>query len=233
MLKLRKYDFPFLFVYRVTIPLSKQTVMKLIYTLVILLSGISAFGQKDQPAEDVHASLLTGKKRSLIAYAEKDHSFTLEVPARQAKPSDVPGFINIDHQIVQSTLVPVDQSINVNAVTTDREKEILGKYMNYELEYYKKKLRQDYSHLQTEWVTLRGRLFLVWYYDMPKNNQLVSRQIYVSTLFFDQVMDLNAPVFKARDFDKAREILLRLAASMKTYDKQLDLTALARKLNKE
>jgi hypothetical protein len=46
-------------------------------------------------------------------------------------------------------------------------------------------------------------------------------------------MDLNAPVFKAQDFDKAREILLRLAASMKTYDKQLDLTALARKLNKE
>ncbi len=207
--------------------------MKLIYTLLILSSATCAFGQKGQPAEDVHAVLLTGKKRSLIAYAEKDHSFTLEMPGRQAKPSDVPGFITIDHQILQCTLVPVDHSISVNALTTYREKEILGKYMNYELEYYKKKLREDYIHLQTEWVTLRGRLFLVWHYDMPKNNRLVTRQVYVSTLFFDQVMDLNAPVFKAQDSNKARETLLRLAASMKTYDKQLDLTALARKLNRE
>ena len=115
-------------------------------------------------------------------------------------------------------------------MTPAREKEVLLQYMNYELEYYKKKLRQHYTHLQTEWVTLQGRLFLLWYFDMPENYKLISRQVYASTLFYDRVMDLNAPVFKADDWGKARALLLRLAGTMKTYDRHLDLDAVRKKL---
>jgi hypothetical protein len=208
------------------------TATKPLYLLLILLTGLYASGQKITPSEDVHASLLTGKRQSLIAYAGKDHSFTLETPARTSKPSDVPGFVSIDKQIVQTTIVPVDRSINTTSLTPAREQEILTKYMNYELGYYKRRLRQDYSHVQTEWVTLQNRLYLVWYFDMPKNYKLVSRQIYMSTLFYDQVIDLNAPVFQGNDFGKAKGILLRLAATIKTYDKHLDLAALEKKLNK-
>jgi hypothetical protein len=214
--------------------------MKILPILLTLLTGLSAtlltgagaFGQKYTPSEDVHASLLAGKKRSLIAYAGTGHSFTLDVPFRTSKPSDVPGFVTIDKQIVQTTIVPVDRSINISGLTPAREQEILTKYMNYELGYYKKKLRQDYSHLQTEWVTLQNRLYLVWYFDMPKNYKLVSQQLYLTTLFFDQVIDLNAPVFQGNDFGKAKGILLRMAATMKTYDTHLDLAALEKKLNK-
>src|SRR5580698_6936241 len=125
--------------------------MKFLPILLTLLTGLSATlltgprasGQKYTPAEDVHASLLAGKKRSLVAYAGKDHSFTLDVPFRTSKPSDVPGFVTIDKQIVQTTIVPVDRSINISGLTPAREQEILTKYMNYELGYYKKKLRQD------------------------------------------------------------------------------------------
>jgi len=68
--------------------------MKPLYILLFLLTGLCALGQKTSSGEiDVHARLLTGKKRSLIAYAGEYHSFTLEVPPRGAKPSDVPGFI--------------------------------------------------------------------------------------------------------------------------------------------
>lgn len=215
-----------------TKPLTFPATAKPLCFLLILLTGLYASGQKPTPSEDVHASLLTGKRQSLIAYAGKDHSFTLDVPVRTSKPSDVPGFVAIDKQIVQTTIVPVDRSINTSGLTPAREQEILTKYMNYELGYYKRRLRQDYSHLQTEWVTLQNRLYLVWYFDMPKNYKLVSRQIYLSTLFFDQIIDLNAPVFQGNDFGKAKGILLRLAATIKTYDKQLDLAALEKKLNK-
>lgn len=206
--------------------------MKHIVVVLSLLTGLSAFCQKNAPDEDVHASLLPGKKKSLVAYAGKDHSFTMEVAARTAKLSDVPGFINISGQIIQSTLVPVDPSISLGNLTTAREKDLLIKYMNYELGYYKKRLKQNYANLQTEWVTLQGRLFLVWYFDMPKNYKLVSRQLYFSTLFFDQVMDLNAPLFKMNDFDKARMTLSRMAETLKTYNKQLDLVKLGKQLNK-
>ena len=206
--------------------------MRFIQTLILVAAGLSAFSQPTAPAEDEHASLLTGKKHSLIAYAGKDHSFTLDVQARTVKPSDVPGFITIDQQILQSTLVPVDPSIDLSHNSPAREQDILTRYMNSELAYYKKKLHQRYNNLQTDWVTLQNRLFLVWYFDTPKNNKLISRQIYVSTLFFNQVMDLNAPVFHPEDSEKAKAILLRLAGSMKTYDKHLDLIALGKKLNK-
>jgi hypothetical protein len=189
----------------------------------------SVAGQNPVPSDDEHAQLLTGKKRNLIVYAGKDHSFTME-PAGPVKPSDVPGFITIGKQIVQATAVPADQSIDPGKGGPDREKDMLLKYMDYELAYYRKKLRQRYSHLQTEWVTLQGRLFLVWYFDMPENYKLVSRQVYVSTMFFDRVMDLNAPVFKTDDWGKARELLIRLAGTMKTFDKRLDLAVLRKKL---
>jgi hypothetical protein len=190
---------------------------------------VSVAAQSPVPADDQRAQLLTGKKRSLIAYAGRDHSFTLE-PVHSAKVSDVPGFITIDKQIIQATVIAADKSIDMRSMSASREREVLQKYMEYELDYYRKKLKQRYSHLQTEWVSLQGRQFLVWYFDTPENEKLISRQVYVSTLFYDRVMDLNAPVFRADDWGRARGLLMKLAGTMKTYDKRLDLPALRRKL---
>lgn len=197
--------------------------------LVLFLSGTRAHAQANEP-QDEHARLLAGKKRSLIAYTGNGHSFTIEVGAHPSKPSDIPGFITIDKQVVQSTLIPVAKSENLNGLTPDKEKAILTDYMNYELKYYRKKLNQRYSNLQTEWVELNHRLFLLWYFDLPENYKIVRRQVYASTLFYDQVMDLNAPVFKTDDWGHARNLLVRLAETMKTYDKPLDLEALRKKL---
>lgn len=195
-----------------------------------LLTVVHLSAQQVGPDGEEHAGLLTGKHHSLIAYAGKDHSFTLEIGAYTAKPSDIPGFLTIDKQIVQSTLVPVSESTGLHALTQEKEKELLLKYMNYELEFYKKKLKQHYNHLESEWLTLNGRLFLLWYFDMPENYKLVSRQVYASTLFYNQVMDLNAPVFKSDDWGKARALLVKLAGTMKTYDHRLDLETLRKKL---
>lgn len=203
--------------------------MRPIPLFLALVGALSAAAQSGGPADDQHARLLTGKKRSLIAYAGAGHSFTLE-PVHTAKPSDVPGFITIDKQILQATVIPVDKSIDVRSMSSVREREVLQKYMQFELDYYRKKLKQKYSNLQTEWVTLQGRQFLVWYFDTPQNEKLISRQIYVSTLFYDQVMDLNAPVFRSDDWGKARSLLVKLAGTMKTYDKRVDLAVLRKKL---
>ncbi|HXB95897.1 MAG TPA: hypothetical protein VNU70_12090 [Puia sp.] len=204
--------------------------MNLVPFGLALVISLNLPGQQAALGVEEHAVLLAGKHHCMIAYAGKGHSFTLEIGAHPAKPSDIPGFITIDKQILQSTLVPAAGAFGEAALTTAKEKDILLRYMNYELEFYKKKLKQRYSHLQTEWVTLQGRLFLLWYFDMPEHYKLVSRQVYASTLFYDQVMDLNAPVFKADDWGKARGLLVRLASTMKTYDRRLDLEMLRKKL---
>jgi len=161
----------------------------------------------------------------------KDHSFTMDV-SKNAKVSDLPGFITVDGQIVQATLVPSQPAVDARQLTTAQEKEALTKYMNYELGYYKKKLKQNYSQLQTEWITVKDRLFLVWYFDMPKDYKLVSRQLYFSTLFGGDVLDLNAPVFKTEQFSKARGVIMRLVNSLKTYEKHLDMEGLKKELSK-
>ena len=195
-----------------------------------LASHPRASTQSNAP-DDAHARLLTGKKHCLIAYAGKDHSYTLEIGPHIAKPSDIPGFITIDKQIVQSTVVPAtSKPVAPHDLTPDKEKAILLDYMNYELRYYRKKLSQHYTNLQTEWMTLHGHLFLLWYFDLPQNDKVISRQVYASTLFYDQVMDLNAPVFKPDDWTRARTTLVRLAGTMKTFDKPLDLEGLRKKL---
>ncbi len=206
--------------------------MKPVVLSFLLFLSFSAFCQKDLQREDVHADLLKGKKRSILVYSGKTHSYTMDITAKSVKASDLPGFANIDKQIVQSTLVPVPQHTDLTNLTPEKEREVLTKYMNYELDYYKRKLRHGYSNLQTEWLTLRGHLFLVWYFDMPKDYKLVSRQIYFSTLFFDQVVDLNAPVFKANDLLHAKSILTKLAGSLKTYNNSLDLAMLTRQINR-
>ena len=202
---------------------------------VSLLSHPRISAQDSTPPDnhtpgDEHARLLTGKKHSLIAYTGKDHAYTLEIGPHIAKPSDIPGFITIDKQIVQSTVVPASKPVALHDLTPEKQKAVLLDYMNYELKYYRKKLSQHYSNLQTEWLTLHGRLFLVWYFDLPENDKVVSRQVYASTLFYDQVMDLNAPVFKTDDWTHARSTLVRLAGTMKTFDKPLDLEGLRKKL---
>jgi hypothetical protein len=202
--------------------------MRLFSVCILLTTALSAAAQTT-PTDDVRASLLTGRKKSLVAYAGPSHSFTLEI-APTAKPSDVPGFITVNKQIFQSTLVPVDKSIDISNLTPAREQDILTGYMNFELSYYKKKLHQNYSNLFTQWVTLQNRIFLVWYFDIPQDQKLISRQIYVSTIFYDQILDLNAPVFHLEDAGKAKALLLRLAGTIKTYDTHLDLKALQKKL---
>jgi len=200
----------------------------------ILISLLFFFNQspKTPPGEDVHARLIQGRHRSVLAYAGTTHSFTFDIPYKSVKPSDVPGFVTIEKQIVQATLVPADKSLQNHLSGPEKEKELLTKYMNYELSFYKKKLKQNYSQLSTEWMTIHGRTFLVWYFNMPENYKLVSRQVYVSTLFEDQVVDLNAPVFKMDDWGNARAILVRLAGTMQTFDKHLDLAALEARLKK-
>lgn len=204
------------------------TAMRFLLTLSLLAAGLGCFSQT-RPADDTHGSLLSGKKRSLIAYAGASHSFTLETSAA-AKPSDVPGFITIDRQILQATLVPIGKNIDLRHSSPAHEQDLLTRYMNFELSYYKKKLHEDYSNLQTEWVTLQNHIFLVWTFDVPQNDKLISRQVYVSTIFFDRIMDLNAPVFQSDDPEKAKALLLHLAGTMKTYDTHLDLKAMQKKL---
>ena len=204
------------------------TEMRLLLTLFLLAASLSCFPQT-RPADDTHASLLSGKKRSLIAYAGAAHSFTLETSVT-AKPSDVPGFITIDRQILQATLVPIGKNIDLRHSSPAREQDLLTRYMNFELSYYKKKLHEDYTNLQTEWVTLQNHIFLIWSFDVPQNDKLISRQVYVSTIFFDRIMDLNAPVFQSDDPEKAKALLLHLAGTLKTYDAHLDLKAMQKKL---
>ena len=207
--------------------------------IALVILGVPSYAQKKAPAlshpaqiDEVHASLITGKKKAMIAYTGKEASFTMDVNAKTTKNSDIPGFITVEDQIVQATLVPSQPPIDASTMTTAQEKETLTKYMNYELGYYKKKLKQNYTELQTEWITIKDKLFLVWYFDMPKDYKLVSRQLYFSTLVSNQVLDLNAPVFKTDQFSHARATLTHLVNTLNIYNKSLDMEALKKDLDK-
>lgn len=200
------------------------------FLLFFIFGSFLAHGQETNG--DVHARLLQGKKRSLIVYSEPGLAFTIPLTAHVVKPSDIPGFISIDRQILQTTIMPAGEHVDPDNLSRNKEKTLLTHYMSYELDYYRHKLKQRYTQLQTSWVILQGRLFLLWYFDIPKDYKLVSRQLYLSALLGDHVVDLNAPIFKPADFTRAKTLLMALAGSLKVYDHPLDEGALARGLDK-
>ena len=70
--------------------------MKIAPVALALLTALSLRAQQVAPDPEEHAGLVAGKHRSLIAYAGRDRSYTLEIGAHAAKPSDIPGFVTID-----------------------------------------------------------------------------------------------------------------------------------------
>jgi hypothetical protein len=207
--------------------------MKKFYLLSLFLSiNVLLFSQENKPAgEEFETAFVASKTGGLIVYSGEDHSFTIEVKAKDVKTTGQANYLVIGDQIVQSAILPIPKKTDLESMTMIRQKEILKTYINYELDYFKNSLKQEYSNLKMEWVIINGQQFVYWHFDMPKgDNKHVKKQIYLSSICFDQILDLNAPVFE--DYYKAKDILTQMANTLKLYNSHLDLAALSAQAKK-
>lgn len=203
--------------------------------LILTLLAVQATSCYSQ-TEAFHIQLLQAKKGGLLAFSGKKHSFTLNIARDSIRTTDAPNYFTVDNQIFQVSCVPVPNDADLSSYNKDQQKTTLDSYADYELEYFQKELKMTVKNLKKEWVVINDRLFLLWQYDVtpkiaPKDlTEQVTHQIFMSAIFHDQILDLNTALIRTNSTQSARQLLYDVAGSLKTYEKQLDISMLTKEL---
>jgi hypothetical protein len=217
-----------------SMPDMKNTIMKIFPLSILLLLFFSGFSQTNE----FKVALLKEKKGAVMVFAGKRHSFTLDIKGDSIKATDQPNYVSVDEMILQVACVPVPGGIDASKLPLEQQREALNGYVDYEMDYFRKELNLDIKDLKKEWLVIQGRQFLLWYFDMPKPTkkttgdltQKTARQVYLSGIWFDQVLDLNDALLDSRDLEKAKALLYPIARSLKSHEGELDIEAFAKTL---
>ena len=103
--------------------------------------------------------------------------------------------------------------------------------MQYELNYDKNDLKLNYTNLTHDFIVMNDKLYLLWVFNMPAVNTSVLKQINLSTLCFEHVLNLNTPFVKDDNFGDDKGLLLKVAQTLKQNDFKIDFNELYKKLN--
>jgi len=199
---------------------------------------MTVYSQENYTAETFKAALMQTKTGAMIVYNGEKHSFTIDIIGDTIKPTDHPNFIQVDNGILQASIIPFNTKLDFENMSTDSQKKNLLGYMKYELEYDKEQLNSKDLKEKHEFVSLNGKTFLFWTFDMPESNKTVAKQCTLITICFDQIVALNMPVTKGKQtgslgtYDKIKEYLFSTGKTLKLNDQSLDLNKLYYDLKK-
>jgi len=184
-------------------------------------------------SESFKSALLEMKGGAEVVYSSDNHSFTLDLISNKIKPLEQPGYVNIDNNVLQFVLIP-NSKAKEDADTAVEKSELSG-YAKYELDYVKNEVKLDYQNLHYEWLTINNKVFLLWYYDMPEKmaskKNAIQMQMNLSTVCFNNILNLNTPVEKEHKFEDSKALLVKVAQTLKQNDFKIDFNELYKKLH--
>jgi hypothetical protein len=197
----------------------------ILFIITCLSTSLVAIGQTGMYTETFDFSYLPKKNGGQFLYNGTAHSFTLDIVSDSINTVDFPNYIKISDRILQTSIVPLPASnLDLNRLTIAQQKEALEAYVNYELAYFKNDLKLSYKNLRKEWMTINTKLWLFWIFDvygLKKDADLaeqVKGQAYASTICFNQILDLNMPLFQGDPYEKTKKLVIKLMATLKTYN---------------
>jgi hypothetical protein len=214
-----------------------KSLIKLTLLLFILSAYSLAHAQQNINNESFTYKFSPGGSGADIFYLGKGHSFSLHLSGKLIKEQSPAGKANnqwlfvVDKNIIQTSLVPLPQPIpakmHLGKLTKDETQEMLNGYVGYEMDYFDKELKLNPHNLYEKWDTVNSKLFLVWIFEFkaPNTDTLkdITRQAYFSTVCFNQVLDINMPLTRNDDLGKTLDLLEKLAFTLKTYDRRLEI----------
>jgi len=199
----------------------KNILLKNITYLFLVLS-LHSFAQYSVSKEHFDLSFQGKANSHKWIFKGVGHSFFVVVEADSVKTEQYPNYISVKNQIVQCSAVPLPETnLDLAKLTLAQQKEGLSGYVDYEIDYFKNELHLQVQNLKKEWITINGKTWLLWCFDVPEQQATkkaaipAKQQIYVSTICFNQVLDLNTPVLKGDSFTNAKALLKKLMATLK------------------
>lgn len=200
----------------------------LIFLMSFLVITGSVMGQSTDLKEKFELSFIKKKDtRGQFLYKGFSHTVTIEFDADEIQTTQNSNFVIVNKQILQTTIKPIkDTTADFNNLTGDMQKTLLGKYVDGEMEYVNNELKMYSRNLKKEWLTIKSRLWLVWSFDIEnlKTDEPASlrlkKQIYASTICFNQIIDLNTPILQSTDPSDARKLLTKILPGIKLDNKR-------------
>lgn len=192
---------------------------KILFSFLGLSVCCMTLAQTNIADEEFNLSYSSNEKGGTVLFQGKSHSFSVDLVGKEVKTMDNPGFYLVDNHIVQTSTVPLPPvKLDLANLTEAQQKQALSAYVDYEMDYFKNEVKLKVTDLQKEWVVLNSRLFILWHFVMPPKRD-IKQQIYLSTICFNQVLDLNTAIQEGEDYSQREESLKQLANTLKTMDK--------------
>jgi hypothetical protein len=199
--------------------------------LLFILITFSLDAASQYKAEEFQASLVEAKFGVMIVFNGQKNSFTLRIVSKSIEPSDQENFILVEKKLIQASAIPFQEEFDFKSMNPAMQKELLTGYKEYEKEYLQEQLKIVLVETE-QFLNLEGKIFKYWSFDMPKDNNSVSKQVYLFTICFDQILLLNGPVVKGQSESEVKSLLINMAKSLELFpDKTQDLRKLYFDLN--
>jgi hypothetical protein len=200
----------------------------------LLLFGFtifSAVASAQYKAEEFQPSLIEAKFGVMIVFNGQKNSFTLRIVSKSIEPSEQENFLLVDKKLFQTSVIPFQEEFDFKSMSIDQQKELLTGYKEYEKEYIQGQLKTALTGTE-QFLNMDGKIFKYWSFDMPKGNNSVSKQVYLFTICFDQILLLNGPVVKDQTETEMKTVLINIAKTLELFpDKTQDLRKLYFDLN--
>lgn len=207
--------------------------MRIKLVVLSLLFSLICPAQNENRVESFKATVLKTKTGVMIVYNGSEHALTIEIVSENIKHSEHPDVLMVENRVFQHVVLPSQNRINYDSLSIDRKKANLTSYVNYELNYIKQVLKSEILNVKFKWIELNGKLCLFWLYDMPLSNTSIEKQVYLTTIYFDNILTLNTAVTRDNNsLDPYLNLLTNAASSVKTFNAPIDLNTLKKDLNK-
>ena len=110
-------------------------------------------------------------------------------------------------------------------LSLEQQENILKGYMNYELEYITKDLKVNVFEVQMKPEIIKSKKFILWRYKMTEGNklqdiggELVIGQTHISTICFNQILNINIPLMKNYSPNEITKILTKIGKNIKILE---------------
>jgi hypothetical protein len=199
----------------------------LLFSLIIF--SVDAAAQ--YKAEEFQVAKIETKFGALLAYNGQRNSFTLRIVSKSIETTKQDNFLLVDNKLIQFSTIPFQEEFDFKSLNPAMQKELLTGYKEYEKEYLQEQLKIVLTETE-QFLILEGKIFKYWSFDMPKDNTSVSKQVYLFTMCFDQILLLNGPVVKGQNEAEVKTLLINIATTLELFpEKTQDLRKLYFELN--
>jgi len=199
---------------------------KTILILFLIFTSISIFSQSEY-----NSALIPTKDGAILAFSDSLKSFTLEIKSDKIEPVDQRNFVLIDNWVFQAYNMNFSNPNNLDFAIEKNIKSALSQYIMYEVDYFKKELNYECDSLTFNWGNISNNYFYFWYYNTPDTLETLKKQLYLTTICHNQILNMNIPLEKGTKFSDGKKFLFKIAETLKTNDYPVDFNELYEELN--